>query len=116
MALRLASFGSRAKSARSFSIASLVGQPNHAFSPAPPSTDDTAGVIVSKEVDHVWKTSQPPWAGGSFFARRETTVDQSIACRPTLAPIDLSISIVTSAGAWAHGESVGSSTPTGRPT
>src|SRR3989441_771195 len=101
MALRLTSFGSRAKSARSLSIASLVGQPNHAFSPAPPSTDDTAGVIVSKEVDHVWKTFQPPWAGGSFFARRATIVDQSMAWRSALAPSDLSSSNVTRAGACA---------------
>ena len=89
MALRLAASGSRANSARSFSIGSLVGQPNHAFSPAPPSTEDIAGVIVSNDVDHVWKMFQPPWAGGSFLARRATIVDQSIACRSTLAPIDL---------------------------
>src|SRR4249920_85103 len=99
MALRLAALGSRAKSARSFSIGSLVGKPNHDFSPPPPSTDATAGVIVSNEVDQVWKMFQPPWAGGSFLARRETIVDQSIACRSALAPIDFSVSTVTSAGA-----------------
>ena len=114
--MRLAASGSRAKSARSFSIGSLVGQPNHAFSPAPPRTDDTAGVIVSNDVDHVWKMFQPPWAGGSFFARRDTIVDQSIACRSALAPIDFSISTVTSAGACAYGESAGSRTTMGRPS
>src|SRR6266403_3567598 len=101
MALRLASFGSRAKSARSFSMPGLVGQPNHDFSPSPPSTADTAGVMVSNDVDHVWKTFQPPAVGASFLARRATIVDQSIACRSGLAPIDLSISTVTSDGAWA---------------
>ena len=116
MALRLAASGSRANSARSFSIGSLVGQPNHAFSPPPSSTEDVAGVIVSKDVDHVWKMFQPPWAGGSFLARRATMVDQSIACRSTVAPIDFSISAVTSAGACAYGESVGSSTTMGRPS
>src|SRR5256885_7895660 len=66
-------FRSRVNCARSFSIGSLVGQPNHAFSPPPPSTDDTAGVIVSNDVDHVWKMFQPPWAGGSFLADRKST-------------------------------------------
>ena len=102
--------------ARSFSIGSLVGQPNQAFSPAPPSTEDTAGVIVSNAVDQVWKTFQPPCAGASFLARRCTMVDQSIACRSTVAPSERSISAVTSAGPCAYGESVGSSTTIGRPS
>src|SRR5688572_9473295 len=116
MALRLAASGSRVNCARSFSIGSLVGQPNHDFSPAPPSTDETAGVIVSNDVDHVWKMFQPPCAGGSFFARRETIVDQSMAWRSTLAPMERRTSAVTSAGPWAYGESVGSMTTIGRPS
>ena len=114
--MRLAASGSRTNCVRSFSIGSLVGQPNHAFSPPPPSTEDTAGVIVSKDVDQVWKMFQPPWAGGSFFARRWTIVDQSIACRSTAAPSERSTSAVTSAGAWAYGVSVGSITTIGRPS
>src|SRR5262245_54626348 len=116
MALRLAASGSRANSVRNFSIGSLVGQPNHALSPPPVSTDEVTGVIVSNEVDHVWKTFQPPWAGGSFFARRATIVDQSIACRSTVAPIDFSTSTVTRAAPWAYGVSVGSRTTRGRPS
>src|SRR5439155_25756468 len=108
--------GSRTKAARSFSIGSLVGQPNHDFSPAPPRTEATAGVITSNEVAQVWKMFQPPWAGGSFFARRETIVDQSMACRSGFAPIFFKSSVVTSAGAWAYGESVGSRTVMGRPS
>ena len=107
---------SRVNCARSFSIGSLVGQPNHAFSPPPPSTDDTAGVIVSNDVDHVWKMFQPPWAGGSFLARRWTIVDQSIACRSTVAPSARRTSAVTSAGPCAYGVSVGSITTIGRPS
>ena len=45
---------------RSFSICSLVGQPNQAFSPPPPRTDATAGVIASNDVAQVWKMFQPP--------------------------------------------------------
>src|SRR5687767_9846477 len=97
-------------------MGSLVGQPNQDFSPAPPSTEETAGVIVSNDVDHVWKTCQPPWAGGSFFARRETIVDQSIACRSTLAPSERSTSAVTRAEPCANGVSVGSITTIGRPS
>src|SRR5688572_28158170 len=116
MALRLASLGSRENSARSFSISGTASQPNQALSPAPPSTEDTAGDTVSNNVDQVWKMFQPPCGGGSFFARRATIVDQSIAWRSALAPIERSISTVTSAGACAYGESVGSRTTMGRPS
>src|SRR5258705_13238316 len=97
MALRLAASDSRANSARSFSIGSLVGQPNHALSPLPVSTEEVTGVIVSNDVDQVWKMFQPPWAGGSFLARRATIVDQSIARRSTVAPSERSTSAATSA-------------------
>src|SRR2546428_13834063 len=101
MALRLTGWPGGGNWERSCPIGSLVGQPNQAFSPATPSTEGAAGVIVSKEVDHVWKMFQPPWAGGSFFARRATIVDQSMAWRSALAPSDLSSSNVTRAGACA---------------
>src|SRR5207248_3305908 len=110
MALRLAGSVSRAKSARSFSMGSLVGQPNHALSPLPVRTEEVTGVMVSNDVDHVWKMFQPPWGGGSFFARRATIVDQSIACKSTVAPRDRRTSDVTSAAPWAYGVSVGSRT------
>ena len=82
---------------------------------APPSDDDTAGVIVSNDVDHVWKMFQPPWAGGSFLARRALSVPQSIACRSTLMPICFSFSAVTSACACAYGASAGSRITIGSP-
>src|ERR671925_1686475 len=116
IALRLPASVSRVNCARSFSIGSLVGQPNHALSPPPPRTDDTAGVIVSNDVDHVWKMFQPPCAGGSFFARRDTIVDQSIACKSTLAPRERRSSAVTRADPCANGVSVGSMTTSGRPS
>jgi len=34
----------------------------------------------------VTKMFQPPWAGGSFLERRETTEPQSMACASTLSP------------------------------
>src|SRR5947207_11946975 len=103
IALRLPASGSRAKSARSFSMGSLVGQPNHALSPLPVSTDEVTGVMVSNDVDHVWKMFQPPWGGASFFARRATIVDQSMACRSTVAPSERNTSLVTSAAPCAYG-------------
>src|SRR5262249_61925566 len=112
---RLTGSARRPTAVRSFSICSLGGQPNQDLSPAPPRTDATAGVIASNDVAHVWKRFHPPWAGGSFFARRETSVDQSIACRSGFAPIFFRSSAVTSAGPWAHGESAGSSTSIGGP-
>src|SRR5262245_20234872 len=115
MALRLAASVSRVNWARSFSIGSLVGQPIHDFSPAPPSKGETAGVMRSNDVPHVWKMFQPPCAGGSFLATRETMVDQSMACRSTLAPSDRSTSAVTRADPCANGVSVGSMTTIGRP-
>jgi hypothetical protein len=97
-------------------MGSLVGQPNHALSPPPVSTEEVTGVIVSNDVDHVWKMFQPPWAGGSFFARRATIVDQSIACRSTVAPIERRHLGGHERAAWAYGVSVGSRTTSGRPS
>ena len=50
---------------------------------------------------------QPPCAGGSFFARRETTVFQSIACRSTLKPAWRSSCAATSGSFWMAARSVG---------
>src|SRR2546430_9673594 len=97
-------------------MGSLVGHPNHALSPLPVSTDEVTGVMVSNDVDHVWKMFQPPWGGASFFARRATIVDQSMACRSTVAPSERSTSLVTSAAPCAYGVSVGSRTTSGRPS
>ena len=91
------------------------GQPNHAPSPAPEMPAWTAGLITSDAIHHVNNRFQPA-GGGSFFARRATTDDQSIACRSTLKPIWLSSSRVTSAAPWVSAMSVGSSTMTGRPS
>src|SRR5262249_61241963 len=92
---------------------SLVGHPNHALSPELLMKALTAGLTMSKAVVQVWKMFQPPWAGGSFLARRATMVDQSIAWMSTLAPSFLRFSAVTSAGACAHGESRGTKMPIG---
>src|SRR5215831_7132250 len=97
-------------------MVSLVGQPNHAFSPELLMKALTAGLTMSKAVVQVWKMFQPPWAGGSFLARRATMVDQSMAWMSTLAPIFLRFSAVTRAGACAKGESVGSRMTMGLPS
>ena len=41
---------------------------------------------MSAETQEVMKAFQPPWPGGSFLARRATTVCQSIDCMSTLKP------------------------------
>ena len=59
---------------------------------------------------------QPPWEGGSFFARRVTTVFQSIDCRSTLNPACRKSCAATSGSFWIAARSVGFISTTGVPS
>ena len=59
---------------------------------------------------------QPPELGGSFFARRVTTVFQSIACRSTLNPAWRKSCAATSGSFWIDARSVGFMSTTGVPS
>ncbi len=60
--------------------------------------------------DVVWKMCQPPLSIGSFFARRPSSVLQSIACASTFTPALRRFCTVTSAAAACTGGSLGVST------
>jgi hypothetical protein len=107
---------SRANWSRSFSICSSLGQPNHDFSPAAPIAALVSGLQTSGASHAVRKMFQPPCAGGSFYARRVTTVFQSIACRSTLKPAWRSSCAATSGSFWIAARSVGLRITTGVPS
>src|SRR6202521_4476541 len=82
----LAGSVSRANSSRSFSICVSQGQPNNALSQLELRNAVDTGFRMSAETHDVMNACQPPCVGGSFFARRATTVSQSIDCMSTLKP------------------------------
>ena len=71
---------------RSFSISASHGQPNRPLSQAAPIQVCSTGLAEPTPPVVVTKMFQPPCAGGSFLARRETTEPQSIDWASTLMP------------------------------
>ena len=66
-----------------------------------------SGFQMSGDTQAVAKMFQPPADGASFFARRDTSVFQSIACRSTLKPAWRSSSAATSGSLLIEARSVG---------
>jgi hypothetical protein len=58
-----------------------TAQPNRPLSQAAPIQVCSTGLAEPTPPEVVTKMFQPPCAGGSFLARRVTTVPQSIDCR-----------------------------------
>src|SRR5215475_13029164 len=84
--LSLAGLVSRAYWSRSDSSSLSQGQPNMAVSHEALMKPAPIGFRMSAATHEVRKACQPPWAGGSFLARRATRVCQSIDCMSTLKP------------------------------
>src|SRR5436190_11143504 len=76
--------GAKAQSLRNASNLASHGQPNQAFSQPMPIEVCVIGLDEVRTVVPVMKMFQPPCAGGSFLARRETTEPQSIDCTSSL--------------------------------
>ena len=74
------------KALRSFSISGSHGQPNRPLSQAAPIQVCSTGLAEPTPPEVVTKMFQPPCAGGSFLARRDTTEPQSIDWASTLMP------------------------------
>src|SRR5215469_9960082 len=95
-----ASSAARIYAVRSSSVLGSHGQPNHLS----PSHAELIVKLVNGEDIRVpptvvWNMFQPPWLGGSFFARRATMVPQSLTATSTLTPILRRLSAVTSPSA-----------------
>ena len=86
MALSLAGLVSWAYWSRSDSISLSHGQPNMAVSQEALMKPALTGFRMSAATQEVRNAFQPPAVGGSFFARRATSVCQSIACMSTFIP------------------------------
>src|SRR5262245_16967800 len=86
MVLSLAGSCSRANWSRRLSISLSHGQPNMALSHPALKKPAITGFRMSAATQEVRNACQPPWAGGSFFARRATSVCQSIETMSTLNP------------------------------
>ncbi len=97
-------------------LVAQLGQPNQDFSPSAPTAGLVSGFQMSGATQAVKNMFQPPCAGGSFFARRVTTVFQSIACRSTLKPACRSSCAATSGSFWIAARSVGFMRTTGVPS
>ena len=108
--------GAENHASRSASRRGLVGQPNQASCPLPRSGWWLPGTETSRPSQVVQKTFQPPCAGGSFLARRCTSVPQSITCASTLKPIFRMVSAATSDRPLMVGKSLGTSSTTLRPS
>src|SRR5262245_52044302 len=74
------------KALRSFSISGSQGQPNKPLSQDAPIQVCSTGFDEPTPPEVVTKMFQPPWDGGSFLARRDTTEPQSIDWTSTLIP------------------------------
>src|SRR5213593_3168131 len=82
----LAGLVSRAKASRSPSMSLSHGQPNMALSHEALRKPIITGFRMSAATHEVRNAFQPPAVGGSFLARRATSVCQSIECMSTLKP------------------------------
>ena len=94
--------------ARSSISLSSLAQPNQPdFSPRVSIVGLAIGLQTSNVCHAVRNMCQPPLSGGSFLARRPTSVCQSIACRSTLKPAWRSSCAATSGSFWIAARSVG---------
>ncbi len=116
MAFCLAGSDSRAKASRSFSICSSQGQPNRALSQLEFRKAVPTGLSTSADTHEVRKAFQPPAFGASFFARRATTLCQSIDCMSTLKPPRSISDLATGARLVSTARSVECSSTTGVPS
>ena len=74
------------------------------------------GFNISADTHEVRNACQPPAAGGSFLARRETSVCQSIDCMSTLKPARSSSDLATGARLFSTARSVECMSTTGVPS
>src|SRR5262245_10661996 len=116
MAFCLAGSVSLAKSSRSFSRPASHGQPKGALSQLALRKAAATGSSTSTEPHEVRYAPQPPLPGGSFLARRATSVCQSMACRSTLKPAFSRSDLATGARLDSEGMSVDCIGTTGVPS
>src|SRR6185295_7368709 len=88
---------SLAKASRKRSSSASQGQPKVAFSQLALRKLVETGSSTSTEPHEVRYALQPPAVGGSFLARRATSVCQSMACKSTLKPAFSSSDLATGA-------------------
>ena len=84
--MRSVSSDAMPKALRSFSTSGSQGQPNRPLSQDAPIQVCSTGLAEPTPPEVVTKMFQPPCAGGSRLARRDTTEPQSIDCTSTLSP------------------------------
>src|SRR5262249_29811540 len=105
-----------AKASRRRSSSASQGHPNVALSQLALRKLVATGSSTSTEPQDVRNALHPPAEGGSFLARRATSVCQSIACRSTLNPAFSSSDFATGAKFDSEAMSVDCMSTTGVPS